>query len=288
MVVPIKSDNHPESTLDDWMNEFWLVYQHRDRNRSPVEMWAMAAEDASKVGEGIREGSPKKALDGLAHAFCWVCSFAARLFYDEKIAPVLQIGGIRGISTLSDIVWFKYPGRCLRCLRPGCICPVLPQAPERNQEWEDMVGLWRKGGRPPQAISEWESHFSSIYDTAHFTRSLEELGFHYLEEFGEVFSATRKLLAVNPDRIDDEVLRKMQENLIEEIADVISWSFSMARKLGSQAEEIEKAAGTTFGIADNFKLTFLLWGAFKRKDADEVGCPVCSERVCSASCPGEP
>lgn len=288
MAFPIRSDNHSESTLDDWMNEFWQVYRHRDSNLSPVEMWAMAAEDASKVGEGIREGSPERALNGLAHAFCWVCSFAARLFYDERIAPVLKISGFRGIATLSDIVWFKYPGLCLRCLRGGCICPVLPQAPEKNQDWENTVRTAREGGRLPQEIRDWERHFVNIYDTAHFIKSLEELGFHYLEEFGEVFSATRKLLAVNPENINDGALGKLQENLIEEIADVISWTFSMARKLGRQAEEIEKAAGTAFGIADKFRLASLLWGVYKREAADEIGCPVCHERVCSMTCAGEP
>lgn len=281
MATPINSNNLPESTLDDWMEEFWAIYEHHDRRRDLIEMWAMAAEDASKAGEGIREADPAGTLRSIAHAFCWCSSFVARLFHDKGVPPQFRISEpFPEIHGLAEVVWFKYPAICPRCGKASCICPILVKAPPIEAELERA----REKGNRPETLADWESHFSRIYDVAHFIKSLDELGFHYEEEVGEVFRAIRRL-SVNVSGLSPDEVKARQKNLVEEIADVVSWTVSVVRKLAKQADEIEKYGGTTCGLSKRFSLTNVLWEAYRsRQDVDCLACPICNNRPCDPQC----
>ena len=281
MATPINSMNLPESTLDDWMGEFWRIYEHHDRQRDLIEMWAMAAEDASTAGQGIREADPAGTLRSIAHASCWCLSFVARLFHDGQLPPQFRISKhFPELHSLADVVWFKYPAICPRCGKGSCICPILVEAAPVERE---MEAARRKANRP-ETLADWESHFSRIYDVAHLSRSLEELGFHYEEEVGEVFRAIRRL-SVNVSGLSPDEVKARQVNLVEEIADVVSWTVSVVRKLAKQAEEIERYAGAAHVLSKRFSLASVLWEAYSsRQGLNCLACPICNYAPCSPEC----
>lgn len=285
MTFPITRNTLEESTIDDWMNEFWAIYKEHDMKRGLIDMWAMASEDASQVGEGVREHDLKKTLNALAHAFCWCASFVARLFNDETIPPTFQFRkNYPEVECFADLIWFKYPAICARCLKAGCICPLLPEAPPKNLQSETMQQA-RRSGAPPQRVADWESHFSRIYDTAHFIKSIEEIAFHYEEEFGEVFKAIRKLNVPETQLTSDD-LRKRQENLLEEIADVVSWTLSLSRKKANDAVDLERYFGTRRDRQYSNRLRFsaVLWDTYKDESESFLACPVCKGRPCKRDC----
>lgn len=283
MAFPINFSNLLESTLDDWMNEFWVIYKDHDTARGLLDMWAMTAEDASKVGEGIREGDPKKTLVSLAHAFCWASSFAGRLFKDDGIPNQFRFShNFPEIQGLSDILWYKYPRICPRCVLPGCNCPLMLEGVSESNRRRKLEQR-RQSGPKPQTIEEWEVHFGGIYDRSHHLMSLNEIGFHYEEEVGEVFRAIRRL-NVPMDRLSPDELTKRQENLIEEIADVISWTLSLVRQFSNQATEFEKYTQTSYGLANKFKLVNVLWDSYQNKAGDGLACPICTQRPCKPQC----
>lgn len=297
----ITRETVPSATLDHWLEEFWSVYSTPDLERDLHRTWSMAYEDATRVGEAIRENKPKNCLKYLAHTFCWIASFVAKLKYDLRVHERFKTPGFE--YKLSSVVWEKYPGICPKCLEENCICPVL-EGEEflKGTAKERKLALARRNNREklPDSMDAWGKMFADIYDKAHFIRSLDELGFHLLEEMGEVEEVIRKLATYETLQQPKKPTKKqLQSDLVKEVADTVSWCFSIVRKIAREAQnfqEIEKIYGgeqrTAQGafITSTLTLSQVLWKEYQRKvkggkgniidTYDEIGCPVCDQRCC--------
>ena len=117
----ITNETRDEATLDHWKDEFRAIYDQQDKTRDIHKTWSMAYEDATRVAEAIRENNLKNCVKYLAHTFCWIASFVAKL-EKEEVCQRFLLPGFK--YQLSEIVWYKYPKTCPHCLKPSCVCPV--------------------------------------------------------------------------------------------------------------------------------------------------------------------
>lgn len=284
----ITKETVPKAKLDDWLDELWFVYAGVDLHRNLHQVWSMAYEDATKVGEAIRENKPENCLKYLAHTFCWIASFVAKLDRDPMVAKRFKHPNFK--YTLSNVTWFKYDGRCPKCHKAGCLCPLLPPeliAREIKASGSEESGKAVKDR--PVTMDGWGGMFANIYDQAHFIKSLDELGFHLLEEMGEVEEVIRRIATWTEwkkKHLGEKDLLELQEDLIREVADTVSWCFSIVRKIARECESYQKLEesyarkrGHTF-ITPGLTLSKVLWNEYRRERRNEIGCPVCKKRRC--------
>lgn len=283
--MKITSANYRIASLDDWAENFWDIYGQRDETLGLNEVWAEAIRDATKVEEAIREDRLGELLDALAHTFCWIACFTEKLRLDRTVPAPFKFAEPK----LSRIVWFKYPRACATCLTGSCQCPLIrrPGKPTKSQMRAYLTRQRRLAGSPPTKLTDWEGMFSSIYDSAHFIKDIKELVSHYLEEMGEVVAAIRDL-AILSDPTDASKLSEFQENLIEEIADTVSWTFSLVRKVQQDVDRVRDAVqhlytGRQTIVLPKVSFAEVLWATYKLPNMDELGCPKCLRPRCDPS-----
>lgn len=270
------------ASLEDWSREFQSVYGAKDNHRRLELMWAMAAEDASKVGEGVRENDAEKTLRGLAHTICWTLSFVRRLT-EGPCPPKFRLRDAAiPVANISDVLWFKYPGICPRCTEASCHCPTLREVPKKEDR-ERTVARFRAMSSRPSSIQEWQLHFDRIYEMAHRGMSLSDIGFHLLEEVGEVFRAIRRISEAS----DTDDLLLLQVNLVEELADVISWSLSLSSKMQTIALRLENFGQRPTFVSEAMSISAIMWRFYKSRDGSQVLCPCCEARPCDIGCTGD-
>lgn len=289
----ITEETLSDATLDHWKEEFWFLYHKPDLKQNLHRVWSMAYEDATRVGEAIRENNMKDCLEHLAHTFCWIACFVAKLAEGSRISKHFKIPQFQ---RLSNVVWYKYPNICPTCFSERCICPLKKRLDKPSEE-EQRIKLetFRDKPAPDFSMERWEKMFERIYENAHFIRSLDELGFHLLEEMGEVEEVIRKIATWGGKKWRDEPqeeedLVKLQLRLVEEVADTVSWCFSIVRKIAKDArkyQELEKDYGrkrkralTTFTLP-RLTLSQVLWNEYHREGRNEIVCHKCGERPCN-------
>ena len=273
------------SRLDEWLEEFLYIYGHRDKELSLEQMWMKAVEDSAKVGEGVRENKGDEVVEYLSKTFCWTVSFIARLLRDDEIDDEFKISrepiSDCKIDSLTRLVFFKYPTICPRCLRASCICPILLKDPYNEQQRQGKLTSARASNAPPQTMNEIAQMFARIYDTAHFIKSIEEVCFHYLEEVGEVARAIRRLRAKDLDSLE---LLARRQNLVEELADVMSWTFSLARKKHAELADFAQFVAIDASCLSSLSLQRMLWKTYGDNKKNQLRCPICSKRKCLLTC----
>lgn len=286
-----------KATLDEWQEEFWYVYKDLDKKRDLHKVWSMAYEDATKVGEAIREGNPKECLKALAHTFCWIASFVAKLGKDESCHP--RFKGMKEFNKLSSVVWFKYREVCPACGESPCVCPIKRAkytsrewAAERKRIWakikNEEPGFKKAADVPNKPLDWWQAMFRDIYLGTHNIIRLEDIGFHLLEEMGEVEERIRDIATRR--NVRQKLLKKLQEDLVGEVADTVSWCFSIVRKIAADAETFKPLAReyglyTGFSssqaqgrIASELTLARVLLSEYCPEGQDTIRCPTCWKR----------
>ncbi len=283
----ITKDNYSTASLNDWARDFWNIYEVNDREPDLLQLWVEAVKDATSVGEAIREGRLDDTLIGLAHTFCWITCFVSKIQEDAQVNDRYKGQVIR---TIEDMVWHKYPRMCASCLLPRCQCPsLLPMRGKPTlQQAEEQLSPARKAACP-KTLDEWGDMFETIYKEAHFIKSLADLGFHYLEEMGEVLQVVRSLAKWKDD---EEAKRALQVALADEIADTVSWTFSIIRKVAAEARRFEELvedfapwdASQIEPVESAFKPSNVLWKIYG-SDEGHLVCPIDTCRSYPCRCP---
>ena len=164
-------------------------------------------------------------------------------------------------------------------------------AAERKRIWakikNEEPGFKKAADVPNKPLDWWQTMFRDIYLGAHNIIRLEGIGFHLLEEMGEVEEVIRKTATWTKNSGDP--LEKLQENLVSEVADTLSWCFSIVRKIAADAETyeaLEKRYRTKSGSSFNeegfatsrLTLSKVLWAEYCPEGRNEIWCPTCWER----------
>lgn len=184
------------STIRDWQNMFANIYGNVNSNLTPEEIWLHLMEEAGEVAKDMRKENFNTLALNLPDVFAWLCSFANRIGID-----------------LEDAVWSKYPRVCPYCLRTKyCIC-----ISEGYDTFDParLVNFKRQKERP-STFNQWYAMFKDIYGNVNRVLSRASIGFHLMEEIGEVASTVR---------LDNH------QDYGMEIADVFAWLIALTMKI---------------------------------------------------------
>jgi len=215
-----------QRTLEDWVIILYCIYKDHNITCGPFDLWLQVVNDASQLGETIRREiirtkfpSEVNIYTQLARLFCRISAFIGRYVYDpHSIGNNDPIGKLLTKNPLDDYIsgeekyekWLllKYPGACPTCGNRPCICAAYRNIME-NRENSEYDVFWRKNKSNfltekqkyhwtedgfsqntvkmyAANIDSWVDMFSEIYASGHIEVSLESVGFHFLEEVGEV------------------------------------------------------------------------------------------------------
>lgn len=191
MSTPQKPD-----TLNEWQEMFKQIYGQNNNTLSPVRMWLHLMEEAGEVARDMRKEDYVSLLHDLPDVFAWLCTFSNQM----------------GIN-VEQAVWEKYPNICPYCLRTNnCVCIA-----EGFSSYDSRrLNRYRKNNSKPHSLESWEEMFRSIYGNVNRILSRASIGFHLMEEIGEVASLLRR------DDFDSYSI---------EIADVFAWLVAIPMKM---------------------------------------------------------
>jgi NTP pyrophosphatase (non-canonical NTP hydrolase) len=290
----IGKDTLQESTLDNWVDEFYEIYKNKDRKRTISNMWLHLVENASKVGEATRKNEWGEACKELSHVFCWLCGFVAKCRDKDSSNDIDQVFFLD--EPLSEIVWNKYPNACWKCRSSPCQCSTnrieIEDIPEKRvEETKRLAFLRAQKHNMPGPLDDWVDMFRMIYENAHYGYPIDYVCFHFLEEVGEV---ARAILALSQfagkEKFKEEEAKKLEEErgkFKEELADVFSWIASFVSKLGFLSDTMSNYHQAYSGSKENIEIKFsrIVWTAYKSTRGDFMVCPppYCENRPCT--CP---
>jgi len=249
--------------IDDYVRDVKRIWPLNSK-RSPLHIWMEVVARATKVCEGVRKHEWDIVVHELAALTMWWFAFIGRLNdLDESSDLVI----FRVPNTAGDILWRNYPQICPVCVAAfvdhnpgcqpeeiissvamGCTCFVRRQTVEnRTEETKQLAQRLTKEisrlryDAKPRSLLEFEKMFAGIYYSNIYTLTPEEIGFHLLEEVGEVSSALvdatfheRFIIPSRSVEVNlDEFLvgaKKKAEHIEKELADVFSWIIALLEK----------------------------------------------------------
>lgn len=178
-------------SINDWGKIFENVYGQADSKRTPEQMWTAVMAHASSIGESIRKGAFESLLNSAVHHFCWLCSFVNKCngLDNDDIFSIKD--------SLCGIVSLKYPCKCGYCRKNPCACDPVVMEGERNKSAEYKKLLeFRKlylDSFEGYSVKDACEVFREIYSGRIHIQTLDDIGFHFLEEIGEAAFCVRKL-----------------------------------------------------------------------------------------------
>lgn len=185
------------NTLQEWQDMFNVIYGYTNRHKSDLQLWLHLTEEAGEVAKDMRKERFDDLNRDLPDIFAWLCTFANKT-------------SIR----LEDAIWDKFPGVCPYCLREEhCVCI----AEGRDAYDKTRIEDYRQNiSKKPATFLEWSEMFRRIYGNVNTILSHASIGFHLMEEIGEVARDLRK---------DDHKSYRI------EIADVFAWMLAIPMRM---------------------------------------------------------
>lgn len=226
-------------SLDQWVEMFEGIYGAANKNRSDEHILLRVLESVALLGENIRKGQLQKQQEddgsytgivvNLAKTFAWFNALSSRY------------------GSLDDMLWEKYPGRCSSCLVENeCSCLDAPYTGNKDEKMRVLETARDDTEKRPVTVYDWQRLFHKLYGKANADQTLEQIGYHLVEEVGEVARALRHGNKVN---------------LREEMADVVAWSFAVVIKSGEM-------------VGSELRLDEILWDRYPNQ------CSYCASNPC--------
>jgi hypothetical protein len=205
--------------VSEWSNEFADLFKKHDSSRSPEEIWIATMAYCSSIGEAIRRTNYRELIDFAAHTFNWMCSFVTKCNQTDDLLFICK-------NDFCDMVYFKFPGICGHCLDNHCSCNPI-EIDKKKDKAAQYKKLFEESSLFPTknfSITDWTKMFKKIYGGRIYLMTLENIGFHFLEESGEEALAIRELmqmrgiLTANIPGINEEFLFRISsiDGLVEE------------------------------------------------------------------------
>lgn len=198
--------------VKDWVEIISNLYKKNDELRTSEEIWISTLAYCSGMGEAIRRHHYEDLLEKAAHTFIWMCTFIAKSNNTKNLLFKIN-------ESFCDLVYLKFPKICGHCERRPCECD-----PYKMDKLTDKAAkykqLYEKECRPVAgnlnySIADWLTTFKDIYGGRIYLQTLENIGFHFLEESGEEAKAVRELVQMSGilkrgiKGIDEEYLNKI-------------------------------------------------------------------------------
>lgn len=320
----VKANQIGSCSIDDWVADCNVIWP-MDADRPVFDVYYRVILHGSKLGESLRRELYDETVHELGRMTIWLLSLVSKLRKVDK-----GIDAVARLTTpLSEMIWNKYPNCCPVCFEHRyigkkekwqgeavkCDCMARPKdAENRGQRTEpetekaNMAALraYAREHKPTDGskhgMDALEGMFGTIYSANISVTSIESIGFHLLEEVGEIAEALANLYTyraeneINPQTVDERKL-----DLENEIADTFSWIFSLSKKLQDvfaladrtyeKLEELRKPTGGPVSskvevkFGEFFTLSKMIWYLAKYGNAEVgmFGCRDCRSTVCK--CP---
>jgi NTP pyrophosphatase (non-canonical NTP hydrolase) len=292
-------------TRDDlvwWVDKLAPIYETKLRRRTPIEVWSKVTEHGSAVGEAVREANFKDLVTHLAQTLGWVVIFFGEaqkhrmgkwgylnIPFRNANWDGLNFGRIKD---LGEIVMYHYPALCPHCLGDKCKCVLIDKPTDQHR----LTSLteWRKRNRGDfdRTWIQLETRFGNLYRHDDKIKSHADIGFHFLEEIGEVVKSLRMVLQFEggtaTPQVESPTTRSWLGQLVEELADVISWSTSVIRRVKLDLENYCELCPEGISPDSLHNILSLKWALeFTYLDNNRLTspvCPKCRASLCTPDC----
>lgn len=289
----INEKNHSEASLNQWQNHFEKIYGKRNKGKDPEVLWFRVFENASKVAESLRRYQYGEAMQFVSHVLCWLSGFCSRT--DRNIGR---------------IVWEKYPSVCPYCRKDtehkvkSCTCQAhrveIEEAATHKKGTmidEGTLEYFREHFKKPRTLDRWVNMFAKLYGNSNYAASIEHIGFHLMEEIGEVGRAwrrkqefaTRVQKKLEKDTDIEKAKTQFEMDIDYEIADIFSWLCALVNKISWIIEAAENFGKSANEIkfrsrgAVHFEMPEVTLSSFVFAEYGK-GCPNCGKMTCTEEC----
>jgi len=274
---------------------------------------------ASALGEAIRKEEYGDAAHEVGRLAVWLVSLVARLQDSENKRGVDRLFEIS--TPLSQIIWTKYPNCCPACYGDHAVIPQREGADgedwrgelqqcdclrrqekveTRNiayssEEKEDIkrqlkeyATRWMPVDPQQFSFDSMEERFMNIFGPAIRLSSPESVGFHLLEEVGEMCEALVDLYTYAPRaEATPQVYQDRKLAVENEIADVFSWLFAASIRLRLIYQKIEQGYARLYPRSDaplvshvrSMWVSRRIWAEYGKDHG--FSCRVCGQLVCN-------
>jgi len=311
-------------SVDDYVNISRKVWTEIHTRRTVTDYVLHVLDHASKLGEAIRKGEVDLILSEMAETANWLFGFVAKL--NDKKTGWESLFNIQ--INLSKMIWNKYPGICPQCFQRRFLlygdkesrteiaqkikgkckhCLIdYPKVERRSAEiskkgmkYEELkhssdIELRRYAQESsmdiPKTLKEMELMFHKIYKSNTALTSLEGIGFHALEEAGEL---GRALIDIYTNKTDNSTSKNLEEKkyeLCEEVAEVFGWLCSLTLKVREQTRSVDSYRNKLVldvlppmnrdQLADRVGLEEIIWVKYRNVKTHNYNCPYCNRSIC--------
>lgn len=202
-------------SIREWTDTFSGIYFQADSKRTPEQMWIAVMAHSSSIGESIRKVAFEELLDSAAHTFCWLCSFVSK-------CNTLQDSVFSIREPLCGIVSLKYPDVCGHCTQKPCDCDSVKaeRATDKSAAYKELLERRRRilSSFENYTIEDSRKTFGEIYGGRIHIQTLENIGFHFLEEIGEAAVSVRKLSQLKGITQDNTTL--IDTNFLQDLSTI--------------------------------------------------------------------
>jgi len=322
-MVDNKLNNLGILKADDYVAIVRQVWGDIHPRRTTIDYLLHVLDHASKLGEAIRRDDAHCILRETAETTNWLFGFVAKLNDKKK-------GWERVLNVevpLSRMIWGKYPNLCPHCFERVYVSQkgrksgktiaadivgkckyCLPDYPKveiraegESAEYEALrvragkklkIYAEQTAAKRPKTLKEIEEMFQRIYHSNVALSTIESIGFHALEEAGEIGRAV--IDAYTRKKEEPEDLEEKRQALCDEIAEVFSWLCSLTLKVQMGATTFDRYRSdiqpeikprlppeTTQSegvLANKIGLEEILWITYRNPRTRRYGCPYCGKK----------
>jgi len=204
----MKNREYRNWSLLQWTKMFDQIFGEKNEDASDQDVWLHVTEEIAELAEDLRKEhimlrpNKKGEIEGVEvnvpDAFAWLCAFATKH------------------GSLEDMVWHKYPNICPYCfVKKDCLCIARANYIDQDKREKKLEKARNDKTNMPKTLYDWQKMFWRIYGNVNRVQRMEQVGFHLMEESGEVAKEIRHM---DDDKLEDE------------IADVFAWLVAIANK----------------------------------------------------------
>jgi NTP pyrophosphatase (non-canonical NTP hydrolase) len=296
----------------DECRSVWDIWLHATHHAAAI------GEEVRKYKPG------KRLLEEIADFSMWLFTFAGKIKGQFKTAEDAENNKkcrvseftIQTEKEFSEIVWNKYPRACPVCFwrrtnngskspedfEKPCDCLIYniedrdkaeseEEKAKKKAEKQKRVGGLRAFAKQqsslnkkPATIDDWQKMFGELFEANLRHVSLVDIGFHLLEEVGEVSDAIVRMYSYT-EAFNGQP-RWNQIWLEEEIADVFSWLLTLVNSLQMMPDiakefvnylELGRASKI---FEEKIMLSTIIWQRYGNNRKHIWWCPSCEKQRC--------
>ena len=284
--------------------DVWVDFHER---RTTLDYALHLFDHASKLGEAIRKDELDIIFDELAELTNWLFGFVAKL--GGKKSGWEAAFNIR--TKFSHMIWAKYPGTCCHCLERAyrvtgqmpeksyqpykkCTCLINYPGVEYREDREEIKKERREFAKrikdaKPTTLVGMEKMFHEIYEANVSVWTIESVGFHLLEEVGEIGRSLIDLYTTRGSSNQSLTsIETREDNLCDEIAETFSWTCSLTAKLKQlfkptddyyKSMVMEKKMAPN--LAKTIHLEWAIWKKYRDPSTYCYRCTYCGHSPCT-------